>query len=39
MEIIMQKKSFTWYTRYLQIWSMKGKYFSVYNIKIKRYAS
>ena len=36
----MQKKSFITikvYTRYLQIWGMKGKYYSVYNIKIKRY--
>jgi hypothetical protein len=41
MEIILnaEEKFYKVYTRFLQIWGMKGKYFSVYNIKIKRYTS
>ena len=32
-----EEKFYKVYTRYLQICGMKGKYCSVYNIKIKRY--
>jgi hypothetical protein len=34
-----EEKFYKVYTRYLQIWGMKGKYCSVYNIKIKRYTT
>jgi hypothetical protein len=38
MEIIMQKKSFIWYTRYLQIWSwIINEFFNTFKKLIKQH--